>query len=68
VWKELLDDVQHVDDGCKTRKSAPPGHEKGKKKSGVLRDPMSKAYVKKFFISVTEEEFSQGLLWRSEQE
>ena len=29
----------------------------------VLRDPRSQAYLKKFFISVTEEEFSRGLLW-----
>ena len=35
---------------------------------GVLRDPHSKAYVKKFFISVTEEEFCRGLLWVSEQD
>jgi hypothetical protein len=35
---------------------------------GVLRDPNSKAFIKKFFISVTEEEFSRGMLWRSEQE
>jgi hypothetical protein len=28
-----------------------------------LRDPRSQAFLKKFFISVTEEEFSRGLLW-----
>ena len=38
------------------------------KKRGVLRDPRSQAYVKKFFISVTEEEFSRGLLWVPEQD
>jgi hypothetical protein len=30
----------------------------------VLRDPCSQAFLKKFFISVTEEEFSRGLLWQ----
>ena len=34
---------------------------------GVLRDPKSKAFFKKFFISVTEEEFSRGLLWVDEE-
>jgi len=29
-----------------------------------LRDPRSQAFLKKFFISVTEEEFSRGLLWQ----
>lgn len=32
-------------------------------KMHLLRDPSSRAYMKKFFISVTEEEFSRGLLW-----
>jgi hypothetical protein len=30
----------------------------------ALRDPRSQAFLKKFFISVTEEEFSRGLLWQ----
>jgi hypothetical protein len=34
-----------------------------KDKMSTLRDPSSRAYIKKFFISVTEEEFSRGLLW-----
>jgi hypothetical protein len=34
-----------------------------KDKEHLLRDPSSKAFIKKFFISVTEEEFSRGLLW-----
>jgi hypothetical protein len=34
-----------------------------KDKVHLLRDPSSKAFIKKFFISVTEEEFSRGLLW-----
>ena len=33
----------------------------------VLRDPSSQAYLKKFFVSVTEEEFSRGLLWLDDQ-
>ena len=33
----------------------------------VLRDPSSQAYLKKFFISVTEEEFSRGLLWLEDE-
>ena len=33
-----------------------------------LRDPASKALIKRFFISVTEEEFSRGLLWVKEDE
>jgi hypothetical protein len=32
--------------------------------AGALRDPRSQAFLKKFFISVTEEEFSRGLLWQ----
>ena len=32
------------------------------------RDPASKAFIKRFFISVTEEEFSRGLLWVKEDE
>ena len=31
-----------------------------------LRDPASRHYFKKFFISVTEEEMCRGLLWTSE--
>ena len=34
----------------------------------VLRDPSSRAYVKRFFVSVTEEEFSRGLLWVGEED
>ena len=34
----------------------------------VLRDPSSRAYVKRFFVSVTEEEFSRGLLWVGEDD
>ncbi len=30
----------------------------------ALHDPRSQAFLKKFFISVTEEEFSRGLLWQ----
>ena len=37
-------------------------------KDGLLRDPHSQAFLKKFFISVTEEEFSRGLLWLSEKD
>ena len=37
-------------------------------KAGLLRDPRSQAFCKKFFVSVTEEEFSRGLLWLSEEE
>ena len=37
-------------------------------KDGLLRDPHSQAFLKKFFISVTEEEFSRGLLWLSEED
>ena len=33
-----------------------------------LRDPASKAFIKRFFISVTEEEFSRGLLWVKKDE
>ena len=36
-------------------------------KAALLRDPRSTAFIKKFFVSVTEEEFSRGLLWVKEE-
>lgn len=39
-----------------------------KDKAHLLREPGSKAYIKRFFVSVTEEEFCRGLLWLSEAE
>ena len=33
----------------------------------LLREPRSQAFLKRFFISVTEEEFSRGLLWLDEE-
>ena len=37
-------------------------------KESLLRDPNSQAFIKKFFVSVTEEEFSRGLLWLSKKD
>ena len=58
VWKNL-----HAESSNEGEEEEPV-----KRSAGVLRDPSSQAYVKRFFISVTEEEFSRGLLWRSQQE
>jgi hypothetical protein len=37
-------------------------------KKNLLRDPSARAYIKRFFVSVTEEEFSRGLLWVGEED
>ena len=78
VWKDLNEEGEEQRDQDVTREirqiesrellpDNSTSQETGGTK-GVLRDPNSKAFIKKFFISVTEEEFSRGMLWRSEQE
>ncbi|MGB1600861.1 MAG: hypothetical protein ACPIOQ_49435, partial [Promethearchaeia archaeon] len=36
-------------------------------RAAELRDPRLQAFLKRFFISVTEEEFSRGLLWLEDE-
>ena len=63
VWKDLS---QEGEEGPEQRGGT--NHDILTSTSHPVRDPMSKAFIKKFFISVTEEEFSRGMLWRSEKE
>ena len=63
VWKDLSQEgEQGPEQGGGTN------HDILTQQSHPIRDPKSKAFIKKFFISVTEEEFSRGMLWRSEKE
>jgi hypothetical protein len=65
VWKDLLESGEEEE---LAKQQDAGGMSKPLQKGGVLRDPLSQAYVKRFFISVTEEEFSRGLLWVSEHD
>jgi len=66
VWKDLLESGEEEE--LAKQQDAGGMSKPLQKKGGVLRDPLSQAYVKRFFISVTEEEFSRGLLWVSEHD
>jgi hypothetical protein len=82
VWKDLLEAEVEAENEPNEAEQKPNdsggakidvlkegrGGKGSERPRGVLRDPHSKAYVKKFFISVTEEEFCRGLLWVSEQD
>ena len=66
VWKDLLESGEEEESA--KGQDAGVASQPEPKHGGVLRDPLSQAYVKRFFISVTEEEFSRGLLWVSEHD